>query len=220
MHGTNNIQNDGSWLFMITGTKNIGKFLKKRWKIIFSKYRKNNKKRLFFRDYTGLYSLFPMKNQKPNKFLFVDYCVNINAYDWHQYGIKHISQQPENSKKKNLQKMIEDIKRNKLKRISDGQYVSIYELFEYISLLESQSFRGWSEECIRGYKTACISIKDKFNPQQRYDFYNTNANLIYSVKASNFEDAYNKYLKKNTSTGKSEIVIINSTTLERQTWIF
>lgn len=32
---------------------------------------------------------------------------------------------------------------------------------DYIEKLENQSFEGWTEEAIRGYKTACISIKEQ-----------------------------------------------------------
>jgi len=39
--------------------------------------------------------------------------------------------------------------------------LSSKEVLDYIKLLESQSFDGWSEDDEKGYRTACISITEK-----------------------------------------------------------
>lgn len=41
------------------------------------------------------------------------------------------------------------------------------EIKEYILLLESESFIGWNDDMIKGYLTACESIKQKINEVTR-----------------------------------------------------
>lgn len=40
---------------------------------------------------------------------------------------------------------------------------NLQDIKDYILLLESESFTGWSEDSIKGYLTACESIKQKIN---------------------------------------------------------
>lgn len=40
------------------------------------------------------------------------------------------------------------------------------EIERYINTLKSESFEGWAEDEIRGYLTACESIKQKVNKIQ------------------------------------------------------
>jgi len=51
---------------------------------------------------------------------------------------------------------------NTLFTFKEGSKWQIQQYIQFIELLENQSFEGWSEEEIKGYKTACITIKEKF----------------------------------------------------------